>query len=91
MKYLLLNLSLLSGMAFANDGHKDLGSVDPGKPLAQGEAYHQVPDWGNVPKDHFAEAVKRGYSIFMNSQQLKASGEVGNGLNCTNCICLAVV
>ena len=85
MKYLLLSLSLLSGMAFANDGHKDLGSVEPGKPLTQGEAYHQVPDWGNVPEEHFAEAVKRGYSIFMNSQQLKQSGAVGNGLNCTNC------
>ncbi|WP_086982752.1 c-type cytochrome [Vibrio aphrogenes] len=85
MKYLLLSLSLLSAMTWAETGHTDLAQVEPGKALAEGENYHQVPDWNAIPEEHFAEAVKRGYSIFMNSQQMKSDGAVGNGLNCTNC------
>ncbi|OEF24022.1 c-type cytochrome [Vibrio rumoiensis] len=84
MKYLLLMLSIVSTVSWA-EGYKDLGSVEPGKALPQGEEYHQAPDWNALPEAHFAEAVKRGYSIFMNSQQEKESGAVGNGLNCTNC------
>lgn len=85
MKYLLLAFSLFSLVATANEAPQTLSQVEPGQPLEEGQSYHQVPDWSEVPEEHFAEAVKRGYSIFMNTQQEKSSGAVGNGLNCVNC------
>ncbi|WP_433766432.1 c-type cytochrome [Pseudomonas putida] len=37
-----------------------------------------------IPKGDFGDKVRRGYELFVNTQQLKGS-YVGNQLNCTNC------
>ncbi|MFV0575609.1 MAG: c-type cytochrome [Vibrio sp.] len=83
----LFSASVFSGSAIAADakGHEDLANVEPGKALADGENYHKVPDWNDIPEEHFGESVKRGYAIFMNSEPLLKDGTVGNGMNCTNC------
>ncbi|MGH8384879.1 MAG: c-type cytochrome [Pseudomonas sp.] len=38
----------------------------------------------SIPKGDFGDKVRRGYELFVNTQQLKGS-YVGNQLNCTNC------
>ncbi|OEY70873.1 cytochrome C [Rheinheimera salexigens] len=43
-----------------------------------------APSWQQLPSGELGEKVLRGYSYFVNSQQL-APKYVGNGLNCVNC------
>lgn len=89
MKHIILIVSMLGSAVLSSSAwaasNKDLANVEPGNTLSQGEEYHKAPDWNALPEAHFGEAVKRGYSIFMNTQQVKKQGFVGNGLNCTNC------
>ncbi|MCG2835374.1 c-type cytochrome [Photobacterium sp. WH77] len=62
-----------------------LGEVEPGKRLPEGENYHALPDWNNLPEAHFGEAVKKGYTLFTDTQSLKEQGVSKGGLNCVNC------
>lgn len=82
----MLSLFAISNFAYADQtSHIDLGDVGPGTPIAEGETGHQVPDWKDLGEEHFAEAVKRGYSLFVNTQQVAPQGFTNNGLNCVNC------
>jgi len=84
MKNLLLfTLTLLSSLVYAEAFH-DLYEIEPGKML-QANGEHALPQWTNLKKGKAADSVKNGYSIFMNSSQLKSSGAVNNGMSCTNC------
>ncbi|MCY9872930.1 c-type cytochrome [Vibrio barjaei] len=86
MKTLYL-IALFAGspfVAFA-DQYKELHPIEPVRELNEGEALHQVSHWDNLPKGEMGESIKRGYSLFMNTQQLKPTGRVNNGMNCTNC------
>lgn len=87
---LLLSLSVaitLNTPAFANTdkAYHDLHEVPTGQPLLEGQQYHTRPEWESVKDDALGDAIKRGYSLFMNTQQMHSSGKVNNGMNCTNC------
>ncbi|USD60486.1 c-type cytochrome [Vibrio sp. SCSIO 43140] len=81
----ILSLVLCASPAVFADAYLDREPVEPGRVLAEGEQHHQVTHWDTLPEGEMGESVKRGYSLFMNTQQMRASGKVNNGMNCTNC------
>ncbi len=81
--YLLAILLSVNTFVFAEAFH-DLYEIDPGV-MIQGNGEHLLPQWNNLKKGMVSDSVKNGYSLFMNSGQLKSSGVVNNGMSCTNC------
>lgn len=79
----LLMTCLLVGLAQA-ETFEDQFSVPLGEKAPDGQ-YHQVPDWSKVPDGEMGAAIKRGYSLFVNTQQLKGQGQPNNALQCSNC------
>lgn len=53
-------------------------------PAPPGKADFQPPDESTIPNNEFGRMVKKGKSIFMDTQQLRGK-YVGNGQNCVNC------
>lgn len=84
-RYLLIPALLLSVQAQAESTYPDLAETGPTRALQAGEVHHTPRDWKALPDGEFGESIKRGYSLFANSQQLHRSGQVNNGLNCINC------
>ncbi|MDA0111269.1 hypothetical protein OH456_24240 [Vibrio sp. La 4.2.2] len=66
--YLIALLAGFTFVAFA-DQYKELHPIEPGRTLNEGETLHQVSHWDNLPKGELGESIKRGYSLFMNTQQ----------------------
>lgn len=83
MKHAYLMACLLAGLAHGA-AFEDQFSVPLGEKAPDGN-YHKVPDWSAVPEGEMGAAIKRGYSLFVNTQQLKGQGQPGNGLQCSNC------
>ena len=79
----LLMTCLLASLAQA-ETFDDQFSVPLGEKAPDGQ-YHQVPDWSKVPDGEMGAAIKRGYSLFVNTQQLKGQGQPNNALQCSNC------
>ncbi len=81
--YILFVLTFFSSLLHAEAFH-DLYEVEPGA-MIQGNGEHQLPQWTNLKSGEAGDAVKKGYSLFMNGSQLKSTGVVNNGMSCTNC------
>ncbi|MBH3426708.1 c-type cytochrome [Pseudomonas alkylphenolica] len=54
------------------------------QPKAADEHYFTPRDLSRIPSGAFGDKVRKGYELFVNTQQLKGR-YVGNTLNCTNC------
>lgn len=54
------------------------------EPKAQDAHYFTPRDLSKAPAGAFGDKIRRGYQLFVNTQQLKGR-YVGNQLNCTNC------
>ncbi|HGP0230575.1 TPA: c-type cytochrome [Pseudomonas aeruginosa] len=54
------------------------------QPKTQDSHYFTPRDLSKIPDGAFGDKVRRGYQLFVNTQQLKGR-YVGNQLNCTNC------
>ncbi|MDF5394255.1 cytochrome C, partial [Vibrio parahaemolyticus] len=82
--YSLFALPFISTLVLANaplpDRQKELPAIEKEK---HGE-YLKPRDLSTIPNTAFGEQVKRGYSLFVNSQQMRGK-YVGNEQNCVNC------
>lgn len=54
------------------------------QPKTADEHYFTSRDLSRIPNGAFGDKVRKGYELFVNTQQLKGR-YVGNTLNCTNC------
>lgn len=54
------------------------------QPKAKDAHYFTPRDLSKIPDGAFGDKIRRGYQLFVNTQQLKGR-YVGNQLNCTNC------
>ncbi|MBV7586808.1 c-type cytochrome [Pseudomonas sp. PDM33] len=54
------------------------------QPKAKDAHYFKPRDLSKIPDGAFGDKIRRGYQLFVNTQQLKGR-YVGNQLNCTNC------
>lgn len=54
------------------------------QPKAKDAHYFTPRDLSKIPDGPFGDKIRRGYQLFVNTQQLKGR-YVGNQLNCTNC------
>ncbi|WP_045398035.1 c-type cytochrome [Vibrio hyugaensis] len=85
MNRYILYIVLLAPMVMAEDAYTELHEIGSMRDLKDNETHHQPQDWQSLPEGELGESIKRGYSLFMNTQQLHKSGKVNNGMNCTNC------
>ncbi|WP_339486652.1 c-type cytochrome [Pseudomonas sp. EL_65y_Pfl2_R95] len=77
---------LLAGSSISSaDGIiADMQDEIPAQQKAANLGYFEPRDLSKIPEDAFGDKVRKGYELFVNTQQL--SGKyVGNQLNCTNC------
>ncbi|MCF7360814.1 cytochrome C [Vibrio diazotrophicus] len=82
--YSLLAFSMLSVSAKANTELPDRQAELPAA-KKNSQAEYLVPrDLTTITNDEFGEKVKLGYSLFVNSQQMRGK-YVGNDQNCVNC------
>lgn len=82
--YSLLLISTLPIVAMANDALPDRQTELPAVKKEQHNDYLQPRDLSTIPDTPFGDQVKRGYSLFVNSQQMRGT-YVGNEQNCVNC------
>jgi len=81
MKHAYLMACLLAGLAHGA-AFEDQFSVPLGEKAPDGN-YHKVPDWSAVPEGEMGAAIKRGYSLFVNTQQLKVPVRCGGPIRPT--------
>ncbi|MDA7747382.1 c-type cytochrome [Psychromonas sp.] len=75
-----INLLLASSFLFSFSA-----SAAAKEPISSPEGKYLVArNFSTIPDDAFGEQIKRGYSLFTNSQQMRGK-YVMNELNCTNC------
>lgn len=82
--YPLLTLSILSMSVNANTELPDRQAELPAAKKAKDAEYLVPRDLSTIANDEFGEKVKLGYSLFVNSQQMRGK-YVGNEQNCVNC------
>ncbi|MBY7960622.1 c-type cytochrome [Vibrio fluvialis] len=80
----LLTLSLLPALAIATTELPDRQTELPAVKKSSQAEYLVPRDLSTVPDDEFGRQVKHGYSLFVNSQQMRGQ-YVGNDQNCVNC------
>lgn len=73
-----------SGFASAESYMADMQDEIPAQQKAANLGYFQSRDLSKIPEGEFGDKVRKGYELFVNTQQLKGK-YVGNQLNCTNC------
>lgn len=86
IKKALLALTLLggTGVAMADTYFADMQEEIPPQPKATNLGYFVPRDLSEIPKGAFGDKIRKGYELFVNTQQLNGRS-VGNQLNCTNC------
>lgn len=82
--YSLFALPLISAATLANEPLPDRQTELPAVKKENNSEYLQPRDLSKIPNTAFGEQVKRGYSLFVNSQQMRGK-YVGNEQNCVNC------
>ncbi|MFH4803435.1 c-type cytochrome [Vibrio diabolicus] len=82
--YSLFALPLISAATLANEPLPDRQTELPAVKKENHGEYLQPRDLSKIPNTAFGEQVKRGYSLFVNSQQMRGK-YVGNEQNCVNC------
>lgn len=82
----LLALALLgvSGLASADAYLADMQVEIPAQKKAANLGYFVSRDISKIPKGEFGDKIRKGYELFVNTQQLNGN-LVGNQLNCTSC------
>ncbi len=81
---LLITATLASGIAYAEGELPDRQTELPAVEKPQDNKYLVPRDLVDIPAGEFGDKVKLGYSLFVDSQQMR--GEyVGNEQNCVNC------
>lgn len=82
--YSLLALPLISTAALSSDQLPDRQKELPAVKKENHMEYLKPRDLTTIPNSAFGDQVKRGYSLFVNSQQMRGT-YVGNEQNCVNC------
>lgn len=80
----LFLLLAASGFARAEVPMADMQDEIPAQPKAANLDYFKPRELSEIPKGAFGDKIRKGYQLFVNSQQLNGQ-YVGNQLNCTNC------
>ncbi len=82
--YSLLVLPVVSAAAIANEQLLDRQKELPAIEKENQSDYLQPRDLSTIANTEFGAQVKQGYSLFVNSQQMRGK-YVGNEQNCVNC------
>ncbi|MEZ8279162.1 c-type cytochrome [Vibrio splendidus] len=81
---LLITATLASGIAYAEAELPDRQTELPAVEKPQDNKYLVPRDLVDIPTGEFGDKVKLGYSLFVDSQQMRGTF-VGNEQNCVNC------
>ncbi|GEM77779.1 c-type cytochrome [Vibrio superstes] len=79
-----LTLSIVSTYAFADSELPDKQAEIPAVSKSSSVEYLKPRSLDTIPDTEFGEKVELGYSLFVNSQQMRGK-YVGNEQNCVNC------
>ncbi|GAB6405554.1 MULTISPECIES: c-type cytochrome [Pseudomonas] len=82
LRQVILLCSVLPNLVLG--AYPDMQDEIAAQPKAADLHYFTPRDLSRIPNDAFGDKVRKGYELFVDTQQLKGR-YVGNTLNCTNC------